>query len=179
MALVPRLVLASYLLGMPSPYYVNVSIHVLAALVWLGGMFFLGLVGAPVLRGVEPPELRQRLFDQLGMRFRSVGWTALVVLIITGITNLHFRGLLSVTILTDPRFMHSTWGRALAVKLAALAVMLVVEGYHDWVLGPRAGRVMAGSPEALELRRRANLYARVSGICGIVIVLAAVRLARG
>jgi hypothetical protein len=43
-------------------YYVNVTIHVLAAMLWLGGMFFLGIVGAPALRSVEPPPLRQRLF---------------------------------------------------------------------------------------------------------------------
>ena len=47
-------------------YLVNVTIHVFAALFWLGGMFFLALVGAPVLRKVEPPELRARLFQQLG-----------------------------------------------------------------------------------------------------------------
>ena len=31
-------------------YYLIVTLHVLAALLWLGGMFFLGLVGAPALR---------------------------------------------------------------------------------------------------------------------------------
>jgi uncharacterized membrane protein len=35
---------------MSAAYYVTVVIHVLAALFWLGGMFFLGVVGAPVLR---------------------------------------------------------------------------------------------------------------------------------
>ena len=29
-------------------YYLNVVLHVLAALFWLGGMSFLGVVGAPV-----------------------------------------------------------------------------------------------------------------------------------
>ena len=40
-------------------YNLVVTLHVLAALFWLGGMFFLALVGAPVLRAVEPPELRR------------------------------------------------------------------------------------------------------------------------
>jgi putative copper export protein len=39
---------------MSTPYYINVTIHVLAAMLWLGGMFFLGAVGAPVLRTIEP-----------------------------------------------------------------------------------------------------------------------------
>ncbi len=163
---------------MGSLYYFNVTVHVLAALVWLGGMFFLALVGAPVLRAVENLELRQKLFDQLGMRFRSVGWIALGVLLVTGLLNLQFRGLLSWRVLTDPAFVRSPWGMAFTVKMAAVAVMLIIEGYHDWVLGPRAGRVVAGSPEALTLRRRASLYARISAICGVIIVLAAIRLAR-
>ncbi len=163
---------------MGSLYYLNVTVHVLAALVWLGGMFFLALVGAPVLRTVDNPELRQRLFDALGLRFRMVGWIALGVLIVTGLFNLHFRGFLSWHVLTDPQFVRSPWGTAFTVKAAAVTVMMIIEGYHDWVLGPRAGRVVAGSPEALKLRERAALYARISAICGLIIVLAAIRLAR-
>ena len=65
-------------------YYVNVTVHVLAALLWLGGMFFLGVVGAPVLRAVNPPALRQELFQRLGLRFRTIGWWAIGVLVILG-----------------------------------------------------------------------------------------------
>ncbi len=164
---------------MRSLYYLNVTIHVLAALVWLGGMFFLALVGAPVLRAVEPAELRQKLFDQLGRRFRSVGWITLGVLIVTGIVNLHFRGALHVEVWRNPEFWRSSWGLALGVKLTAVVVMLVVEGYHDWVMGPHAGQMVAGSPEAAAFRRRASVYARVAALSGIIIVIAAVRLVRG
>lgn len=164
---------------MPSPYYINVVIHVLAALVWLGGMFFLALVGAPVLRGVENPEMRQRLFDAIGLRFRAVGWAALGVLLVTGVLNVYFRGAMSAEVWNDPLFQQSAWGHALKIKLAAITVMLMVEGYHDWVLGPRAGRAVPGSPESLALRKRAGLYARISAVCGLIIVLCAVRLARG
>ena len=164
---------------MPTLYYINVTIHVLAALVWLGGMFFLALVGAPVLRGVEPAELRQVLFDQLGRRFRSVGWIALGVLLVTGVANLYFRGLMHWQgVWANGAFWRSTWGAALAVKLAAVLVMLVVEGYHDWVLGPRAGQIVANTPAAAAFRRRASMYARVAAVCGLIIVVAAVRLAR-
>lgn len=165
---------------MSAVYYVNVTIHVLAALIWLGGMSFLALVGAPVLRAVEPAELRRTLFDQLGRRFRTVGWITIGVLIVTGIANLHFRGMLHwQAVWANSAFWRSTWGTALAIKLAAVLVMLVVEGYHDWVLGPRAGQMVTDSAEAAAFRARASLYARTSALCGIVIVVAAVRLARG
>src|SRR5665647_975936 len=98
---------------MSTAYYINVTIHVLAAFIWLGGMFFLALVGAPVLRAVEPVALRQVLFDQLGRRFRSVGWITIGVLIVTGIANLHFRGLLHAqAVWANSAFWRSPWGMA-------------------------------------------------------------------
>lgn len=162
-----------------SLYYLNVTLHVLAALFWLGGMFFLAAVGAPVLRKVEPPELRARLFRALGEAFRTSGWLAIGILLVTGAANLHFKGVLSVEVLGEPDFWATSYGRALAWKLAAVVAMVAVSALHDFVLGPRAGRLRSGSAEAVAARRRASLLARVNALLGIVVVLAAVRLARG
>lgn len=162
-----------------SLYLLNVTVHILAALLWLGGMFFLAAVGGPVLRGVEPPALRARLFEALGARFRTVGWITIAVLIATGIGNLHFRGLLSGAVLGAPEFWESGFGRALAWKLVSVTAMIVVSALHDFVLGPRASRLDPGSPDALRARRRASWLARANALLGIIVVLAAVRLARG
>ena len=164
---------------MPTGYYVNVTTHVLAAMLWLGGMFFLGLVGAPVLRGLEPPMLRQRLFHQLGLRFRTIGWWAIGVLLVTGLINLHYRGWLHWSVLGTGAFWRTASGHALAFKLVAVLAMLIVSAVHDFGLGPLAGRVSAGSPRAIQLRRRAALLARINALLGVVVVVAAVRLARG
>jgi uncharacterized membrane protein len=165
---------------MPALYYINVTIHVLAAMLWLGGMFFLGVVGAPVLRGVEPPALRQRLFQQLGSRFRRTGWIAIAVLVATGVGNLYFRGWLHWTgVLGSAVFWRTGVGHALAAKLAAVTVMISISAIHDFVHGPRAGRAAPGSAEAVAMRRRAASLARINAIVGIVLVIAAVRLARG
>lgn len=162
-----------------SLYHLNVTIHVLAALLWLGGMFFLAAVGAPVLRKVEPAALRAQLFRNLGERFRRVGWLSIAVLVVTGVLNLHFRGVLALSVLTDGEFWGTPWGRALAWKLGAVAAMLVVQALHDFVLGPAASRLEPGSPAALAARRKAALLARVSAVLGLIVVIAAVRLARG
>ena len=87
-----------------SLYYVNVSLHLLAALLWLGGMFFLAAVGAPVLRRVEPVALRRELFTRIGVQFRLVGWIAIGVLVVTGVGNLYFRGVLTSGSLTRAAF---------------------------------------------------------------------------
>jgi len=160
-------------------YYVNVTIHVLAALLWLGGMFFLAAVGAPVLRRVEPPALRAELFRRLGEQFRLVGWISIAVLIVTGTLNLYFRGVLTIDVLSSAAFWRSPYGGALAWKLGAVSAMLVVQSIHDFVTGPAASRLQPGSIEMLRARRQAALLARLSALLGIIVVIAAVRLARG
>lgn len=162
-----------------SLYQLNVTLHVLAALFWLGGMFFLAVVGAPVIRKVDPPPLRQRLFREIGRQFRLVGWTAIVVLLVTGTLNLHFRGVLRWDVLSDPGFWGSPFGRALLWKLVLVGVMLVLQGVHDFVHGPRASEVEPRSDEAHRLRRQAAWMARLNAVLGIVLVWVAVRLARG
>lgn len=160
-------------------YFLNVTVHVLAALLWLGGMFFLAAVGAPVLRTVEPPELRQALFRRLGESFRRTGWIAIAVLIGTGSLNLWFRGVLRAELLRSAAFWSDPYGRALAWKLAAVGVMLSLQAVHDFIVGPRAGRTPPGSPEALRNRRLAAWLGRASAVLGVLVVVAAVRLARG
>jgi uncharacterized membrane protein len=164
----------------PALYYLNVTVHVLAAMLWLGGMFFIGIVGAPLLRAIEPPSLRQRLFRELGTRFRRVGWWAIAILVTTGIVNLHYRGWLHWQgVLGAADFWRTGVGRALAAKLIAVALMLTISAIHDFVHGPRAGRATPGSAESIALRKRAALYARLNAILGVLLVIAAVRLARG
>jgi uncharacterized membrane protein len=163
---------------MSAGYYVLVSIHVLAALLWLGGMLFLGVVGAPVLRAIEPPALRQRLFSELGRRFRTVGWLAVATLVTTGVLMLYARGLLHWRVLGSADFWRTPFGTTLAFKLTAVATMIVVSAVHDFLHGPAAGRAAPGSPASIALRRRAALLARANALVGILLVLAAVRLAR-
>jgi uncharacterized membrane protein len=165
---------------MPNLYYFNVTIHVLAAMLWLGGMFFLGVVGAPLLRAIEPPDLRQRLFQLIGERFRAVGWFAIAVLLITGVINLHYRGMLHWdAVLGSMSFWRSSLGLILGVKLLCVSIMITVSAVHDFIQGPRAARAASGSPEAIRLRGRAAWLARVNAIVGVLLVAAAVRLARG
>lgn len=165
---------------MPALYYANVTVHVLAAMLWLGGMFFLGVVGAPVLRSIEPPPLRQRLFQELGTRFRLVGWWAIAVLVLTGIVNLYYRGWLHWDgVWGSAAFWRTGTGHALAAKLSIVVIMISTSAVHDFIHGPRAGQAPPGSPASLAFRRRAALFARVNAILGVLLIIAAVRLVRG
>jgi hypothetical protein len=57
--------------------------------------------------------------------------------------------------------------------------MVGVSAIHDFGLGPRAGAAAPGSAKALALRTRAAWVARLNTLLGVMLVIAAVRLARG
>ena len=123
-------------------------------------------------------ELRAALFQQLGEKARALGWGSIIVLLVTGVLNLHFRGLLGAQGMGSRAFWTTAYGHVLMWKLGAVATMLVVQAVHDFIFGPAASRAAVGTAEALRLRRRAALLARASGILGIIVVIAAVYLAR-
>jgi copper resistance protein D len=162
-----------------SLYWITVTVHVLAALFWLGGMFFLALVGAPVLRRVEPAPLRASLFRQLGEGFRTAGWIAIGLLLATGLLNLQLRGMLSWDVLGSTAFWGSRFGTSLAWKLVLVTLMVGVSAFHDFVQGPAAGKLQPGSPEAVRARHRAAWLGRINAALGLLLVYVAVRLARG
>ncbi|HSE94094.1 MAG TPA: DUF4149 domain-containing protein [Methylomirabilota bacterium] len=130
------------------------SVHVLAAITWVGGMVFIALVLVPVTRRLTDPALRTRLVHEIGVRFRTVGWIALGLLVLSGFVNLWMRPYL----LGVPRFH---------VKLGLVVVALALSVLHDVVLGPRAGA--PGADPAL--RVRASWVARVNMLVVLAIVV--------
>jgi len=160
-------------------YHLTVTVHVLAAMLWLGGMIFFAVVGAPVLRGIEDERFRAELFEALGVAFRRVGWSCIVILVVTGIGQLHFRGWWGMDVWRSETFRHSPAVRAFMWKMIAVAVMIVISSVHDFVLGPKAGRLPAGSAEARKVRGHAAWLARLNALVGVVLVYLAVRVARG
>src|SRR3712207_2104055 len=129
-------------------------VHIVAALVWVGGTLFLSSLVVPVLRRQER-ALRAALLDAVGRRFRAVGWVAIGTLLVTGVWNLRNRHLSWDTILSADLFA-GVWGRVLAWKLALVAIVLVLSAVHDFRLGPAStAAALSGDPERAERRRKA------------------------
>ncbi len=169
---------------MPSPhavYVLSMWIHLLAAIVWIGGMAFLVLVLAPALRRFEPRELGIKLIREAGTRFRFVGWVCLVVLVLTGLQNLKSRGI-TWELAANPDFWKAGFGHVLAMKLGVVALILVLSVIHDFHTGPAATSALTAnpaSPEARRLRAMAMWFGRVNFVLALVVVLLGVALVRG
>jgi uncharacterized membrane protein len=112
-------------------------VHLLAAAVWLGGSVALVFVGVPAIRTLEG-DARGRAMRELGLRWRPLGYGALLVVAVTGV------------VLAEHDYDHcrSPFRTVLWVKVG-LSVGLVLASYvHNFVLGPRLQReIRAGEPQ--------------------------------
>jgi uncharacterized membrane protein len=61
-----------------------IALHLLAAVVWVGGMFFAYVVLRPTAAGVLEPALRLPLWSETFRRFFPWVWVAIFVLLATG-----------------------------------------------------------------------------------------------
>ncbi len=162
-------------------YLVSVWLHVLAAAIWVGGMIFVALVVVPVIRKKELQGAAARLIHFTGIRFRWVGWTCFVLLLLTGLFNVLVRGIAWADLVTL-QFWAGPFGRLLTLKLVVFALILASSALHDFVIGPRAVAVWQerpGSAEATRLRRQATQFGRLNLLLALLIVALGVMLVRG
>jgi len=162
-------------------YLFSVWLHILAAVVWIGGMIFLSLILLPVIRRPEFRTAAPLLVHFSGVRFRWVGWLCLFLLVLTGAFNLVYRGI-AWEELASGYFWQSEFGAILGVKLLLAAGVLALSVAHDFFIGPKAsalGRADPGSPEAVRLRRQASWIGRLNLLLALTIVAFGLMLMRG
>ena len=111
-------------------------LHVLSACVWVGGTVALVFVGVPAIRTLEG-EPRGRAMRELGLRWRPIGYGALLVAALTGVF-LAVRDWQSTT----------SFEVVLAVKAAVFVALLAASYLHNFVYGPRVqAEVRAGGEQ--------------------------------
>ncbi|CAG8866883.1 hypothetical protein PS627_02154 [Pseudomonas fluorescens] len=88
------------------------TLHVLATLVWVGGMFFAWLVLRPAAVSALEGPARLRLWVEVFQRFFVWVWVAIAVLAISGVGMLHMR---FSGFETAPRYVHIMMGGAIVM----------------------------------------------------------------
>lgn len=104
---------------------VFVAVHLLAAGIWFGGSTALIFVGVPAIRTLDG-EPRGRAMRELGLRWRPLGYGALLVAAVTGV------------VLAARQWEHGTAFQVVFwVKAVLFGCLLIVSYAHNFVLGPR------------------------------------------
>lgn len=156
-------------------YLTFVVLHILAAITWVGGMVFLSLVLAPLVRGRKAAPEFMALFRSAALRFRPVVWIAMAILLMTGPILLSHRGLSVMA--------PASWPGIVTVKLILVALLLFLTLLHDLVFGPQVSRVSAIAESQRTTGERvifksARWLPRLSLLIGLAVVIAAALLAR-
>lgn len=118
-------------------------IHILAVVIWVGGMFFSYMVLRPGAAEVLQPPERLRLWAKVFARFFNWVWLAVFLLLVSGFYMIHQLG----GIAHVPRYIHLMLLFGMAMTLIFIYVFFVYYMHfniqivaQDW---PKAGAVLA------------------------------------
>jgi uncharacterized membrane protein len=151
-------------------------LHLVATVVWVGGLLLLTLVVWPEARALlarqDQSGLLLDFLDRLRKRFYPLANLSLIVLIVTGLyqmdQNPHYDGLLQLT---------NDWTRAILLKHVAVLGMLVIGVAMQWGVMPALERatllVRSGreSPDLDRLRRRERQLTALNCALGVVVLI--------
>ncbi len=120
------------------PLFLTITywLHMLATVVWIGGLAALSLIVLPSARQVLDASAYSKLLTQLQKRIQQVGWFSLAVLIVTGMFQMSsspaYEGFLAIG---------NNWAMAILTKHLVIGVMILVSAYITWGIVPGLNRV--------------------------------------
>lgn len=143
---------------------IAITLHVIAVIVWVGGMF-LGVVAIrPALAELDVPA-RVRFFATMVRSFLPWLWGAIATILATGfyMVSVSFDGGLSGT----PWFVRLMMGLGI--------FMMLLMGHYSFAPYRRLKLAMAAGDEALAARciRQMGLIMMVNLVLGLIVILAA------
>lgn len=149
-------------------------LHMLATVIWIGGLAALALVVLPAARHSLTAETYSTFLLRLDIRLQRLGWLSLGVLVVTGMFQMsahpRYEGFLAIT---------SPWAGAILIKHAVIGLMVALSAYLTWGLFPalsraamlqKAGRVV-DSGQLERLKRREIWLLRVNLLAAVVVLL--------
>ncbi len=152
--------------------------HMLATVVWIGGLAALSLFVLPSARRALKAESYAAFLAQANARLQGLGWFSLGVLALTGLfqmsANPNYGGFLAI---------QNNWARAILAKHLVIGLMVLTSAYLTWFLHPAYQRLVLRQSKGLlkdeaqleAMQRRETLLLRLNlGISALVLVLTAI-----
>ena len=143
-------------------------LHMIATVVWIGGMGTNLLVLMPSMRESLEPPMMGKLMGAVMRRFRRLVYASIFVLGVTGVLmNLldeNYLGLMK---------LGNLWSQITLIKHIFTAALIILAIYAFEGLGPKVSRlaVKGPSPELARLQRLQIKLATTGLIMGIIILL--------
>jgi copper resistance protein D len=161
---------------MPFPLHALILwLHLLAAMIWIGGLVFQVLVVFPTLTWAAPTAERLRFALTLEARFRVILWPAVGLVLFTGLVNL--MNVWYATVVTAGR-ISPTFIPLLSVKLGLVVGMIAVQAVQQLLIYPKrvaalssvyAGMQDMPQPFRTWQRLALLLYGALLGLAGGVV----------
>jgi len=163
-----------------SEWTIVTFLHMGAAAIWVGSMAVYALLITPYAKKRFDEVEYIEFLNDIGLRFRRIGWFCLGVIAVTGarLADIIY-GWQAFTNAYDHTIQPVI---TIAWKMVLGILLIGVVAYHDLRAGPRAVaafRAQPDSPETTRLRRIANNHARIMILISIVIFYLGVSVLRG
>ena len=149
-------------------------LHMLATVVWVGGLAALVLIVLPVVRKSVSGPAYSDLMIQFQNRLQALSWFSLAVLTVTGMFQMSsspfYKGFLAV---------ENVWAVAILVKHLTIGFMVLLSVYITWGISPELQRTafLRKAGRELDTRKQARLEKREELLLRVNLYLSMVVLA--
>lgn len=142
-------------------------LHLVAAVVWIGGIFFILFIALPSAKQVLGIE-SGKLMGEISKRFTPLANYSILILALTGIALTWF----------DKRFSgigipKNNWTLVLILKHIIVLGMVIIHFYRGLVLNPRIGKIELSVKKTLLQRLSLNLV-KINLALGLIVLLLSV-----
>ena len=105
-------------------------LYILSLAIWLGGLFYVGLVLVPASAELRPRQ-RAGILARGLPRFSALAIICVFVVLVSSLLNM------TILPITWTQFLTTAYGRTLAVMLEIFVILIGISVYHAYVLRPR------------------------------------------
>jgi len=138
------------------------TVHILVAAFWIGGMLFMVLALSPYVRKL-PEEVSVKAYQEVGKRYSFWGTViGLPVLFLTGLYNMKTMGVS----LSDMFHFANPYAATLHHKIHLFGLTVILAVVHDFFVGPRS-----------HLSKKYKVAARIIGVINLILGISIIYLA--
>ena len=154
----------------------SLFLHLLAMVVWIGGIVMILSVILPVVNATLESPMKSRLMKGITERFTPLVNISFLVLIVTGIVIAHYEK--NFTGFLD---FNNPWNVVMLLKHLFVALMVIIHFYRGLVLNPKIGRLSSQvnesqvapslSPQVVNLQRFSLNLIKTNLVLGLIVLL--------